>query len=192
MITREGAARGPVGALAPNLIGTCRSRGGLIEFSSEDNDRGQFDALLEKPGRSVTYGVLRQAMLQLAARVALIMFLLWAVSIIFEPNHHAARLEIASDTLEHGLIALGLVMLASAALPRVQLLLIGLSILAMGAGLELLQYAQFAPGRFEVRDMLANLTGVILGMLAVGIGEVRADEDRATSPKDTKLSAFDE
>jgi len=131
-------------------------------------------------------------MLQLAARVSLIMFLVWAVSIIFEPGHHSARLEIASDTLEHGLIALGLVMLASAALPRVQLLLIGLSVLAMGGGLELLQYAQLAPGRFEVRDILANLTGVILGMLAVGIGEVRADEDRAPLPQDTELSAFDE
>ncbi|MDZ4054973.1 MAG: hypothetical protein U1E24_17155, partial [Phenylobacterium sp.] len=72
-------------------------------------------------------------MLQLAARVALIMFLVWAVSMIFEPNHHASRLEIASDTLEHGLIALGLVMLASAALPQTHLWLIGLTVLGLGA-----------------------------------------------------------
>lgn len=117
-------------------------------------------------------------MLQLAARVALIMFLLWAVSMIFEPNHHAARLQIASDTLEHGLIALGLTMLASAALPRMQLLLIGLAVLSLGVGLELLQLIQFVPGRFEVRDIMANLSGVILGILAVGIGEVRSDESQ--------------
>lgn len=117
-------------------------------------------------------------MLQLASRVALIMFVVWAVSIIFEPNHGAARLEIAADTLEHGLIALGLVVLASAALPQIQLLLVGLAVLALGSGLELLQLVQVMPGRFEVRDIMANLTGVILGLLAVGIGEARADESR--------------
>lgn len=137
--------------------------------------------------------MLRRGMLQLAARAALIMFLVWAVSLIFEPNHHASRLEIASDTLEHGLIALGLVMLASAALPRTHLWLISLTVLGLGASLELLQLAQLVPGRFEVRDIMANLTGVILGMLAVGIGEVRSDEGNAAHRRgDTKLRALDE
>ena len=137
--------------------------------------------------------MLRRGMLQLAARVALIMFLVWAVSMIFEPNHHASRLEIASDTLEHGLIALGLVMLASAALPQTHLWLIGLTVLGLGAGLELLQLAQLMPGRFEVRDIMANLTGVILGMLAVGIGEVRSDEVTGDQRlEDTKLRTLDE
>ncbi|MDP1875167.1 hypothetical protein [Phenylobacterium sp.] len=132
-------------------------------------------------------------MLQLASRAALIMFLAWAISIVFEPNHHAARLQIAGDTLEHGLIALGLVMLASAALPRVQLLLIGLIVLGLGLGLELLQLAQLVPGRFEVRDILANLTGVILGLLAVGIGEVRADEGYEQSKQaHAKTSALED
>ncbi len=163
-----------------------------MEFPSEGDDRRTFDALLEKRGRLVTDGMLRQAMLQLAARVALIMFLVWAVSIIFEPNHDAARLEVASDTLEHGLIALGLVMLASAALPRMHLLVIGMSVLGLGVGLELLQYAQLAPGRFEVRDIMANLTGVALGMLAVGIGEVRSDEGHDPQGGQIELRASDE
>ncbi|MDZ4053495.1 MAG: hypothetical protein U1E24_09580 [Phenylobacterium sp.] len=121
------------------------------------------------------------------------MFLIWAVSMIFEPNHHASRLDVASDTLEHGLIALGLVMLASAALPRVHLWPIGLTVLGLGAGLELLQLAQLVSGRFEVRDIMANLTGVILGMLAVGIGEVRSDEVTGDQRlEDTKLRTLDE
>lgn len=132
-------------------------------------------------------------MLQLTARVALIMFFIWAVSIIFEPNHHVARLAIASDTLEHGLIALGLVTLGSAALPRMHLLLMGLIVLGLGLGLELFQYAQLAPGRFEVRDAMANLTGVILGMFAVGIGEVRSDESHAPAGRgDAELRASDD
>ncbi|MDP3383149.1 MAG: VanZ family protein [Phenylobacterium sp.] len=165
----------------------------MFEFPSDGGDGHLFDALLEKPARSVTDRMLRRGMLQLAARAALIMFLVWAVSLIFEPKHHAARLEIASDTLEHGLIALGIVMLASAALPRTHLWLISLTVLGLGASLELLQLAQLVPGRFEVRDIMANLTGVILGMLAVGIGEVRSDEGNAAHRRgDTKLRALDE
>jgi hypothetical protein len=106
------------------------------------------------------------------------MVVIWVSSIVFERAHDPARLKIAADTLEHGLIALGLVMLASAALPRAHLLLVGLGVLGLGVSLELLQMTKLVPGGFEVRDILANLMGVALGVLAVGIGEVRAGQTR--------------
>lgn len=106
------------------------------------------------------------------------MVVIWVGSIVFERAHDPARLQIAADTLEHGLIALGLVMLAGAALPRTHLLLVGLAVLGLGVSLELLQLTKLVPGGFEVRDILANLIGVALGLLAVGIGEVRAGQAR--------------
>lgn len=106
------------------------------------------------------------------------MVVIWVGSIVFERAHDPARLQIAADTLEHGLIALGLVMLAGAALPRAHLVLVGLGVLGLGISLELLQLTRLVPGGFEVRDILANLMGVALGVLAVGIGEVRAGQTR--------------
>jgi len=113
-------------------------------------------------------------MIQLVARLALVLFAIWAASTVFEPGHHAARLEIAADSLEHALISLGLFTLASAALPKINLLWIGLAVLGLGLGLELLQFAQVAPGRFELRDILADYCGMVVGWLAVAVGEARS------------------
>jgi hypothetical protein len=112
-------------------------------------------------------------MIQLAARGVLLIFALWAASLVFEPNHDARRLEVEADSLEHALIAFGLTIMASAALPKVNLLLISAAVLGLGLGLEALQLAQVVPGRFEVRDLVANLVGVGIALLAVGIGEAR-------------------
>lgn len=115
-------------------------------------------------------------MLLLGARAALIIFLVWAASIVFEPNHDAARLEVAADALEHGLMTFGLVVLISAALPKMRLLLIGLGVLGLGISLELLQLSQLVPGRFELGDIVADLTGISLGLFAVGVGEARTHD----------------
>lgn len=115
-------------------------------------------------------------MLPFAARVALLTALISLVAIVFERAHDPVRLQIAADTIEHGLIAFGLVTLASVAFPLMHLLLVGFVVLSLGIGLELLQFGQVVPGGFEVRDITANLTGAVLGLLAVGIGETRSTQ----------------
>ena len=118
-------------------------------------------------------------MIQTASRLALVMFALWAMASLFEPNHDASRLAIAADALEHGLIAFGLVILSAGAAPRVSILAIMSAVAAIGWLVEGLQFLQVIGGQFQTADLVADLIGAVLGAFAVSFGEARAAEAEA-------------
>jgi VanZ family protein len=118
-------------------------------------------------------------MIQTASRLALVMFALWAMASLFEPNHDASRLAIAADAVEHGLIAFGLVVLGAGAAPRVPILAITGAVVFIGWAVEGLQYAQVIGGQFQATDIVADLIGAVLGAFAVSFGEARAAEAQA-------------
>ena len=120
-------------------------------------------------------------MIQTASRLALVMFALWAMASLFEPNHDASRLAIAADALEHGLIAFGLVVLGAGAAPRVSILAITGAVVFIGWAVEGLQYAQVIGGQFQGTDLVADLIGAVLGAFAVSFGEARAAEGQANT-----------
>lgn len=122
-------------------------------------------------------------MIQMASRLALVMFVLWAITGLLETNHHANRISVASDALEHAVIAFGLVVLSAGALPRASLLVISLGVVAVGVAVEGLQGLAIVPGRFEPSDILADILGVVVAALAVSFGEARtAETQQAAAP----------
>lgn len=117
-------------------------------------------------------------MVQVAARCALVIFVLWTMVSVFEPNHDANRLQVAADALEHGAITFGLVVLGAAAFRRASLLWIGGAVLTMGVGLEVLQHLKVVGGQGQMGDLMADLTGVAIALFAVSAGETRVDQER--------------
>lgn len=119
-------------------------------------------------------------MVQTAARCALAIFALWALGSVFEPHHDANRLAVASDALEHSVMAFGLVVLGAAAFTRASLLVVAGGVLLLGAGLEVLQHLALVGGQGDLGDAMANLVGVAIATFAVSAGEARADEGAAS------------
>lgn len=99
---------------------------------------------------------------RLPAQIALGLLVLYGVVRVFDTEARWAAGRLPGDTVEHALFVYALLTCALAAFPRLPPFVAGGAMLALGLGVELLQAVPGVPGGFQVRDLVADVVGVLL------------------------------
>lgn len=115
----------------------------------------------------------------LAARLGLGLLAVYGAARVFDTEARWATGSAPGDTIEHALIVYALLTCLLAGFPRLPVGMAVLALLALGAGVEMLQAIPGVPGGFQARDLLADILGVLLALAPFFAGRVRAGSPAA-------------
>lgn len=110
------------------------------------------------------------------ARIVLVAVILIAIAGATDPDHDTKRLAIAPDEVEHAALSYCLTLLMIGSFPRTPPLLFPIGVMAVGGGLELIQYLGLLKGGFEITDWLADVVGALAAYLPLALGLRRRPE----------------
>lgn len=108
-----------------------------------------------------------------AARAALLFVLAVATAGALDPHHNAARFAPPPDVVEHVAYGFLLTVLTVASFPRVSPWLVGGGFIALGTGFEALQIVGWVSGTFQLKDLAANVGGVVAALVPLAVGRRR-------------------
>lgn len=111
---------------------------------------------------------------RLAARASLGVLAIYGAVRVIDPVARWAAGRVPGDAVEHALLVWALLTCALAAFPRLTPLAAGGAMLTAGVGVELLQAVPGAPGGFQARDLVADVTGVLLATAPFLVATARA------------------
>lgn len=109
-----------------------------------------------------------------AARICLGLLAIYGLVRVVDTEARWAAGRIPGDVIEHALIVYALLIGLLAGFPRLPARVAVPALLALGAGVELLQAIPGVPGGFQARDLLADVLGVLLALAPFLAGRQRA------------------
>ena len=110
-----------------------------------------------------------QTLLTWAGRIALVAVLLVCLQGALDPLYDAARWAPPHDAVMHVIYGYLLTVLSILALPRVKPWTIGGVFIALGVGLEAAQALGWVSGTFQLKDLAANLGGVVAALAPMAL-----------------------
>lgn len=91
-----------------------------------------------------------------------------------DPHYNARKWAPPADATMHIIYGYLLTVLSIAALPRTKPWLIGGFYLALGAGLEITQIFGLVSGTFQMKDLFANVAGVLAALTPLALAKRKA------------------
>lgn len=107
-------------------------------------------------------------------RIALFAVLLVCLQGALDPFYNAAKWAPPHDAVMHVIYGYLLTVFAILALPRIKPWTIGAVFLAMGVGLEAAQALGWVSGTFQLKDLAANLGGVLAALAPMALARRKA------------------
>lgn len=102
---------------------------------------------------------------RLVARCALGLLVVYGAIRVIDTQARWASGRVPGDSVEHALVVYALLTCGLAAFPRLSPLVAAGGMLALGLGVELVQSIPGVPGGWQLRDLAADLVGVLLAIL---------------------------